>query len=300
MNDPILTIGMACYDDFDGVYFTAQALRLYHPEVTLETEIVVVDNHPNSPASEALEELAKWIPGFRYIADGAVTGTAIRDRIFFYANAPYVLVLDCHVMLVAGAIRRLIDYFQWNPETRDLLQGPMLSDDIDQVQTHWTPHWESGMYGHWAIDERGQSPDSAPFDIPFQGLGLFACGKDAWPGFNDNFRGFGGEEGYIQEKFRRAGGRTLCLPFLRWLHRFGRPNGVPYPNRFEDRLHNYLTGWLELGWDIEPVKEHFATLLDPAVVDSIYWKALAHRTPGPLMPYRPTARPATIPLSKRT
>ncbi len=28
-----LTIGMATYDDYDGVYFTVQALRLYHPEI---------------------------------------------------------------------------------------------------------------------------------------------------------------------------------------------------------------------------------------------------------------------------
>ncbi len=26
----LLTIGMSVYDDFDGVYFTMQALRMYH------------------------------------------------------------------------------------------------------------------------------------------------------------------------------------------------------------------------------------------------------------------------------
>ena len=36
--NPILTIGMATYDDYDGVYFTTQAIRLYHPEVTEETQ----------------------------------------------------------------------------------------------------------------------------------------------------------------------------------------------------------------------------------------------------------------------
>ena len=51
----------------------------------------------------------------------------------------------------------------------------------------------------------------------------------AWPGFPAAFRGFGGEEAYIHEKFRRAGGRRLCLPWLRWMHRFGRP--VAFPTR---------------------------------------------------------------------
>ena len=39
MGNPQLTIGMATYDDYDGVYFTVQALRLFHPEVTRQTEI---------------------------------------------------------------------------------------------------------------------------------------------------------------------------------------------------------------------------------------------------------------------
>jgi hypothetical protein len=32
-----LTLGMATYDDFDGVYFSVQAIRLFHPEVTADT-----------------------------------------------------------------------------------------------------------------------------------------------------------------------------------------------------------------------------------------------------------------------
>ena len=97
-----------------------------------------------------------------------------------------------------------------------------------------------------------------------QGLGLFACRRAAWPGFNPDFRGFGGEEGYIHEKFRRAGGRTLCLPFLRWMHRFTRPLGIPYVNRWEDRLRNYLIGFRELGLDTAPVVEHFKAHLGEA------------------------------------
>jgi hypothetical protein len=92
-----------------------------------------------------------------------------------------------------------------------------------------------------------------------QGLGVFSCRKQAWLGFNPNFRGFGGEEGYIHEKFRQAGARTLCLPALRWLHRFGRPAGIPYRVTVEEKLRNYLIGHLELGLSIQPVIEHFST-----------------------------------------
>jgi hypothetical protein len=88
-----------------------------------------------------------------------------------------------------------------------------------------------------------------------------------WPGFNPLFRGFGGEEGYIHEKFRQAGGRTLCLPFLRWLHRFQRPLGVPYSNRWEDRVRNYLIGRRELGLPRDDIEAHFTELLGAGVAN---------------------------------
>lgn len=125
------------------------------------------------------------------------------------------------------------------------------------------------MLGQWATDDRGRDPDAEPFEIPMQGLGVFAMKKDAWPGFNRHFKGFGGEEGYIHEKVRRRGGRTLCLPFLRWLHRFNRPQGVPYANVWADRIHNYVIGHRENGLDEEPIREHFATLIGKKKVDEL-------------------------------
>jgi hypothetical protein len=117
------------------------------------------------------------------------------------------------------------------------------------------------MYGAWATDPRGQDPDGAPFDIPMQGLGVFACRRAAWPGFNPRFRGFGGEEGYIHEKVRQRGGRVLCLPFLRWMHRFNRPLGVPYPNVWEDRFRNYMIGFTELGLPTDGLKREIVAIL---------------------------------------
>jgi hypothetical protein len=125
------------------------------------------------------------------------------------------------------------------------------------------------MYGQWENDPRANEMDAPAFDIPMQGLGLFACRRAAWPGFNRAFRGFGGEEGYIHEKFRQAGGRTLCLPFLRWMHRFERPLGTPYPNRWADRIRNYLIGFREVGWPTEPIVEHFRAHLGPEAADRV-------------------------------
>lgn len=256
-----LTIGMATYDDYDGVYFTIQALRLYHPETLTDTEFLVIDNHPDGIAGEALKKLEDSIPNYRYVPFVARSGTAVRDAIFTEAEGTYVLCLDCHVFVAPGGVRRLLAYFDAHPETDDLLQGPILFDNLTTIATNFAPQWSGGMFGNWDKSEQGLDPDAEPFEIGMQGLGLFACRRAAWLGFNRSFRGFGGEEGYIHEKFRQAGRRTLCLPFLRWLHRFGRPAGTPYSNRWEDRLHNYFVGLTELGLPTTDMERHFNELL---------------------------------------
>jgi hypothetical protein len=256
-----LTVGMATYDDYDGVFFTIQSIRLHNPELADALEFVVIDNNPGGPCSKALKRLEGSVGGYRYAPRGELSGTAIRNAIFEEAASELVLCLDSHVLIVPGALSRLIDVLE-SPEHRlDLLQGPLLYDDLRRMATHFRPGWDGGMYGIWDCDARGTHPDAPAFDIPMQGLGLFACRGDAWPGFNPRFRGFGGEEGYLHEKFRRRGGRTLCLPFLRWLHRFERPLGTPYAIRWEDRMRNYWIGFRELGWDTAEMEQHFRGLL---------------------------------------
>lgn len=268
-----LTVGMAVYDDYDGVYFTVQALRLYHPEVLDEIEILVIDNHPEGPSAAALKQLDAWIRNFRYVPYRAYRSTAIRDLVFREANADSVICVDSHVLIQPGALRRLIDYFELHPDSQDLLQGPVVYDDLDSISTHFAPGWRDGMYGTWDTDDRGKDPNAEPFEIPMQGLGLFACRRKAWPGFNPRVRGFGVEEGYIHEKIRQAGGRVMCLPFLRWVHRFNRPGGVPYQVSHGDRIRNYLLTFRELGLDESTVEAHFTEHLGPAQAAPLISKA---------------------------
>jgi hypothetical protein len=265
-----LTIGMATYDDYDGVYFSLQALRLYHPEIATAVEFLVIDNHPGGPCAAPLKQLETKIPNYRYVPHDVEIGTAApRNKIFEEASGEFVLCMDSHVMFESGALKRLLAFFEENPATPDLLQGPLVYDDLGSCATHFHPAWRAGMFGYWEKDKRGAEPEAPPFEIGMQGLGVFACRRTAWPGFNPLFRGFGGEEGYIHEKFRRAGGRVLCLPFLRWIHRFGRPMGIPYRNKWEDRIRNYLIGYRELGLSSREAEEHFRRLLGTAA-DAIF------------------------------
>ena len=41
-----------------------------------------------------------------------------------------------------------------NPECDDLLQGPMLYDDLQSISTHLEPEWREQFWGTWATDPR--------------------------------------------------------------------------------------------------------------------------------------------------
>ena len=268
---PRLTIGMATYDDYDGVYFSLQAMRMYHPEVLERVEFLVVDNHPDGICAEPLKALENAIPNYRYLPFAATSGTAAsRNLIFAEGGGEFALCMDCHVFFVPGALNRLLAYFDAYPDTADLFQGPLVSDDLHTVMTHFDPVWRAGMYGIWGHNAAGDDHDGPPFEIPMQGLGVFACRRAAWLGFNPMFAGFGGEEGYIHEKYRQAGHRTLCLPFLRWMHRFQRPLGPPYRNTWEDRCRNYTIGLRELHLPTTEMEAHFAEVLGADNAERIF------------------------------
>ncbi|MFI2241736.1 glycosyltransferase family 2 protein [Streptomyces chrestomyceticus] len=263
-------MGICTYDDFDGAWFTIASLMLHHSHLMPRTEILLIDNHPEGPAAAPLKALDGMMGNLRYVPVTTVRSTAVRDMLFRLATGDIVVVLDSHVLLAPGALDAVLDHYTRHPDSRDLLQGPLLTDDgATMCGTHFKPTWGAGMYGQWDVDPRGTAPDGEAFDIPMQGLGSFACRRDAWPGLNPRFRGFGGEEGYLHEKVRRHGGRTLCLPAFRWVHRFERPAGIPYTCTSEDSLRNYLLGWNELDWDTTPVLEHFAELMPAEAVESV-------------------------------
>jgi hypothetical protein len=265
---PELTIGMPTYNDFDGVYFTIQALRLYHDLDNVE--LLVVDNFGDPHTRDFVQG---WVKGTYVLADDAAGTAYAKNMVFEKASGAAVLCCDSHVLFEAGVIARLKEFHRADPECADLLQGPLVYDDGVHISTHFEPVWREQMWGIWATDSRGLDPDGEPFEIGMQGLGAFSCRVGAWPGFHPGFRGFGGEEGYLHEKVRRAGGRCLCLPWLRWAHRFGRPGGVPYPLTVEDKLRNYLLGYAELGLDPAPVLDHFAGFLAPQRIQRVVAEA---------------------------
>ena len=253
-----LTVGMATYDDYDGLYFTIQSIRMYHPEVLDDIEFVIIDNNPDGAHSKSIKHLTGSIKQpTQYIPFNEYKSAFVKGQIFEYAKTPYVLGVDSHVLLEPNSIKKLIDFYDSGEDGGNFLQGPLVYDNLNNISTHFDLNWRGHMWGTWGTDPRGQDKNNPPFEIPAQGMGLYSCRKDCWLGFNPLFRGFGGEEGYIHEKYRKAGKKTLCLPFLRWGHRFSRPNGVPFPLTLENKIKNYFIGFEELKLDTSPIYEHF-------------------------------------------
>ena len=279
--EKLLTIGMPCFDDYDGVCFSVQSLRMHHSEVMDQVEILVVDNNPDSKHGKTCKKLVgNNVPNGRYIPFDGVKGPfGAKDLVFREANTPFVMCMDAHVLLPPRALTRLLHYYLQRPKTNDLVQGPLMYDGLNTFATHFHPRWRGEMYGIWACDNRGMEIHQPPFEIPMQGMGLFSARKEIWEllgGFNPMMRGFGGEEGYIHEKFRRYGFKCWCLPFLRWWHRFDRPGGVTYPLNWRDKVRNYYIGWLELGMDVEPIIKHFTKPDRPRAVLEQLLKSVKH------------------------
>ena len=257
-----LTIGMCTYDDYDGVYFTIQSILLFHSEIRDDIFFVVVDGNPDSAHGSACHKLVGSLKNKHghcglYVRNTTWQSSASKNFVFEFSKTPYVLCMDCHVMVAPGAIQQLIDFCDKNPTTNDLHHGPLLDDNMIQVADRFNYIWSSNMLGQWA-KEPPKTGSSDPYQIPMSGMGLFTCRKDAWLGFNRHFNGFGAEEGYIHKKFQKAGHKIYLFPWMKWIHRFSRPNGVPIKNKYIDRIRNYFIGWAELGEDPTEIINYFS------------------------------------------
>ncbi len=293
MSTTKFSVGLPTFNDYDGVYFTTQALKVYHSEWI--SEILVVDNNPPSPR---LEQYCRST-GIRYIPYGEPKGPAgAKDRVIREASSPRAVCIDSHVLLHLGFFEALNEAMGLGPH---LYQGPLIYDWDMLCGDHMNDTWSGQMLGQWAdtwerddvppfslwkgiptdivtrkpitlpdgppildLSRRGYRRPVKPFEIPAMGCGFFAVHRDSWLGFNPEFRGFGGEEWYIQEKYRQAGRKAYCVPGCKWRHRFNDLSGkVPeYPLTVFNKVRNYCIGHRELGLPLEPIFEHFKNNLN--------------------------------------
>jgi hypothetical protein len=254
-----LTIGSPVYDDYEGVFFTYQSLRLNNMDIWDDLDLVIIDNNPDSAEGNATRQFCDSTQHIRYFPYTERLSNSVKNEIFKHAEGEFCMSIDCHILFEPDAISNLISFLGENKSSDDLYHGPMF---YDVIQGHdpcskMDPVWRGDMFGIWATDKRGNGKHNDPFEIEMHGCGVFLARTESWLGFNEDFQGFGGEEGYIHTKYKQDGRKVWCLPFLRWVHRFNRPRGVPYPLAVEDKIRNYLIGHEELGLPFDAIIEHF-------------------------------------------
>ena len=281
MSLPSLTIGMAVFDDFDGVYFSITSAMIHHDAVARGIEFVVVDNNPASKQGEATKSWVKGrVPKSKYVAYTKANGTAQpRNQVFAEATSDVVLCIDPHVLLQPDAIDSILKHYEaQGPDCKDLVTGPMLMDRGAVAGMFQRPEWGKGALGKWSMNPASKNRrgghrhfaepevwEMEPFEIWQQGMGLFSMRRDNWVKFHPAFQGFGGCETYVMDKVRQDGGQVICHPRLGWTHRFMRPMGVPYHPRNRDKLRNYLIGFQALGRSLDEVLEAFGVSEEDAL-----------------------------------
>jgi hypothetical protein len=276
MTSPSLTISMATFDDFDGVFFSVQSIRM-HQDLPEETEFLILDNNPDSAHGKQLKHFAKDVPGMRVVDVTDRKSSFVKYDAFKLAKGDIILGLDCHVLLQTGFIKAMMEYWSWNAKSKNMLTGPLIYDSLKATSEQINPVWRGHDFGIWGDNKEGMK-SGEPFEIPAQGMGCFSFVRANAPEINQGFRGFGGEEWYMAEKVRRNGGVVVCHPKMGWNHRFNWPIRT-FPLTIEDKLHNYYTGWLEIYGNINhpmmvEMTKHWVSQVGEDIVKTAIFKAV--------------------------
>lgn len=219
-------------------------------------EVVICDNNPHGKHGQLLRDVclqSNW--EYRSLNNSQGTAIAKDTAVHACSHGNYVVCLDSHVLLYPGFFESMYAAIETHG-AQSLFHGPLVHDNSDHVATSLNGTWEGGMCGQWQRDVMYDS-GQLTFPIINAATGMFVAHRDTWMGFNARFRGFGGEEGYLQRKYLAAGRGVYCVSGAKWWHKFGRPNGTPYLLTHADKLRNYLIGWLELGLPTGEVIEAF-------------------------------------------
>lgn len=241
-----LTVSMATFDDYDGVYFTIQSIRIYGN--TPGIEFLVLDNNPGSEHGAAIKNLLSSIPGSKYVEVTDRKSSWVKYDAFKHATGDVVLGLDSHVLLVPGFFKPLLAHFEKEENRLDMLTGPVVFNSLSSLSECLKPEWNKHDFGTWMKHPEGESRDA--FEVKMQGMGCFAMRRDAWKEIPPHFRGFGAEEWFMAEHVRRGGGRVMCHPCMKWIHRFGWPKRT-FPLKMHDKIRNYYVGWLDIYGKLE-------------------------------------------------
>ncbi|NBW09705.1 MAG: glycosyltransferase family 2 protein [Caulobacteraceae bacterium] len=266
MSNPKLTIGMATYDDAQGVWWTLASLRAHHVDPhDDDVELLVIDDMPGG-CEETRRVCA--LSSARYVRHSKNLGPAhAKNTIWEHARGEYVLMLDCHVLLVPDHIEYLLAGIEQDRVGSDMWVGPLRNESGAIIATELAPRIRGDFFGTWHV----QASTELVRPVHAHGSAYAFMRRSRWPGFSNHFRGFAGEEIYIHDKVRQQGGSVIYHTALGWVHRFARFGAVPYKLTLNDKCRNYLIAAYECGWNVEQFATYFAKRLPPDQMTSIVY-----------------------------
>ena len=123
------SICLPSFANYTEVWFTVQALRMYHD--LRDCEIVVVDNSGDDTLANFIKKSGGNTVRYERYTD--IQGvSAAKNRAIEIARGEYVLCMDSHIMITPGALDVL-------PPGDDLVQGPLWRSDFKDYWLTWKP-----------------------------------------------------------------------------------------------------------------------------------------------------------------
>ena len=227
-----LTVAMATYDDLDGVFFTVTS-RAGAPPGRGGPPPVPGARQPSRRTGGADDRRLLRHPTGRSAtcrsrsSPAPQPATRCSPRRRRTGCSSWTATCSC----CPAPSPRCVPTSTPAPDAADLIQGP-LCDGGGAPLRHAFRRRVGWRHARPLGDDRAPNRRSTvtPSRSRRRASGCSPAGGDRWPGLHPHLRGFGGEERYVHEQIRRAGGRALCLPGLRWAHRFERTS-IPLPEQ---------------------------------------------------------------------
>lgn len=291
MTAPRLTIGLPHCCDYERAWHTLAAIHKTRLalKVVDRVQLLVGDNSKTIPNAELgakhateLQKRMAELPNAKYVEFSTVAGTApTKNEVIRQADGDFVLVLDAHCELANEVLARILAWIDANPLDDDIhhameLHLRMVNDDGTPavVCSHRLERFGAdGNFGICAVNELALLPNAQPFKVATAGCGFFLIRKASWLGFHPEARGWGGEEHFIQERYRQAGRHAWVHPEFQYVHQYGHIEPPEYVGRdWVTKCRNVLLGYRALGYPVlASIKEAH---VQPRRMNEQQWAAL--------------------------
>ena len=209
---PLLSIVIPVRGKANELWFTLQGLM--HAGFNEHVEILVVDNEPSADVREVCEYFSR--PCLRYVEAGEIKGVNYPRSVgASQARGEWLLVLDSHVLMQPGSWAQIRDRIESGAYPPRALIHFGVSFGAPLVWGAYRLTFDTNFWGTW--HHLVPADAQQPYPIAATGNWAFLTRLSDWQlcgGFNEEFRGYGGDEIYLQLKYWRAGGQVLLDPLV--------------------------------------------------------------------------------------